>query len=91
MEDSQDDVDDLQAKPGDDVSTIPEDAFVIIDGIRVIPLNQVIVTLVAHRKYPCRGRPASFTNARPVTGDQWSLYYFRPELHWWNFCQREEN
>ena len=45
MEDSQDDVDDLQAKPGDDVSTIPEDAFVIIDGIRVIPLNQVIVNI----------------------------------------------
>ena len=45
MEDSQGDVDDLQAKPGDDVGTIPEDAFVIIDGIRVIPLNQVIVNI----------------------------------------------
>ena len=42
MEDSQNDVHDLQAKPGDDVGTIPEDAFVIIDGIRVIPLNQAI-------------------------------------------------
>ena len=45
MEDSQDNVDDLQAKPGDDVATIPEDAFVIIDGIRVIPLNQTIVNI----------------------------------------------
>ena len=45
MEDSQDDVDDLQAKPGDDVGTIPEDAFVIIDGIRVIPLNLAIVNI----------------------------------------------
>ena len=42
MGNSQDDVGDLQAKPGDDVGTIPEDAFVIIDGIRVIPLNQAI-------------------------------------------------
>ena len=45
MEDSQDDVDDPQAKPGDDVGTIPEDAFVIIDGIRVVPLNQTIVNI----------------------------------------------
>lgn len=45
MENSQDEMDDLQAKPGDDVGTIPEDAFVIIDGIRVIPLNQAIVNI----------------------------------------------
>jgi len=34
MDNSQDEMDDLQAKPGDDIGTIPEDAFVIIDGIR---------------------------------------------------------
>ena len=45
MENSRHEMDDLQAKPGDDVGTIPEDAFVIIDGIRVIPLNQVIVNI----------------------------------------------
>ena len=45
MGNSQDDVRDLQAKPGDDVGTIPEDAFVIIDGIRVIPLNLAIVNI----------------------------------------------
>jgi pSer/pThr/pTyr-binding forkhead associated (FHA) protein len=45
MDNSQDEMDDLQAKPGDDIGTIPEDAFVIIDGIRVIPLNQAIVNI----------------------------------------------
>ncbi len=45
MENSQDEIEDLQAKPGDDVGTIPEDAFVIIDGTRVIPLNQAIVNI----------------------------------------------
>jgi pSer/pThr/pTyr-binding forkhead associated (FHA) protein len=45
MENSQHEPDDLQAKPGDDIGTIPEDAFVIIDGIRVIPLNQAIVNI----------------------------------------------
>ena len=37
--------DDLQAKPDDDVATVPEDAFVIVDGIRVIPLTQTIVNI----------------------------------------------
>ena len=37
--------DDLQPKSGDDVNTIPEDAFVIIDGTRVIPLNQAVVNI----------------------------------------------
>jgi pSer/pThr/pTyr-binding forkhead associated (FHA) protein len=36
---------DLQAKPDDDVATVPEDAFVIVDGIRVIPLTQPIVNI----------------------------------------------
>ncbi len=44
--DSLEDVpDDLQAKPDDDVATVPEDAFVIVDGIRVIPLTQPIVNI----------------------------------------------
>jgi pSer/pThr/pTyr-binding forkhead associated (FHA) protein len=37
--------DDLQAKPDDDVATVPEDAFVIVDGIKVIPLTQPIVNI----------------------------------------------
>jgi len=37
--------DDLQPKSGDDISSIPEDAFVIIDGTRVIPLNQAVINI----------------------------------------------
>ena len=45
MGDTQDEKDDLQSGSGDDVSTIPEDAFVIIDGTRVIPLSQAVVNI----------------------------------------------
>jgi pSer/pThr/pTyr-binding forkhead associated (FHA) protein len=45
MGNSHDETDDLQPKSGDDVNTIPEDAFVIIDGTRVIPLNQAVVNI----------------------------------------------
>jgi len=45
MGNSEDGTEDLQAKSGDDVGTIPEDAFVIIDGTRVIPLNQAVVNI----------------------------------------------
>jgi pSer/pThr/pTyr-binding forkhead associated (FHA) protein len=45
MGDAQEEADDLQPSTGDDVSSIPEDAFVIIDGTRVIPLNQAVVNI----------------------------------------------
>jgi len=45
MGNSQDETEDLQAKSGDDGGTIPEDAFVIIDGTRVIPLTQAVVNI----------------------------------------------
>jgi pSer/pThr/pTyr-binding forkhead associated (FHA) protein len=45
MDNIEDAPDDLQAKPDDDVATVPEDAFVIVDGIRVIPLTQPIVNI----------------------------------------------
>ena len=44
--DNTDDVpEDLQPKPDDDIATVPEDAFVIVDGIRVIPLTQPVVNI----------------------------------------------
>lgn len=45
MGEKHEETDDLQSKSGDDVSTIPEDAFVIIDGTRVIPLNQAVINI----------------------------------------------
>ena len=45
MDSSVDETNDLQAKSEDDVGTIPEDAFVIIDGTRVVPLNQAVVNI----------------------------------------------
>jgi pSer/pThr/pTyr-binding forkhead associated (FHA) protein len=45
MGNSQDEGTDLEATSGDDNSLIPEDAFVIIDGTRVIPLNQAVVNI----------------------------------------------
>ena len=32
-------------KPGDDVLTIPEDAFVIIDSVKVIPLTKPVINI----------------------------------------------
>ena len=45
MGEAQDETDDLQPKSEDDVGTIPEDAFVIVDGTRVFPLNQAVVNI----------------------------------------------
>jgi pSer/pThr/pTyr-binding forkhead associated (FHA) protein len=45
LDNTEDVPEDLQAKPDDDVATVPEDAFVIVDGIRVIPLTQSIVNI----------------------------------------------
>jgi pSer/pThr/pTyr-binding forkhead associated (FHA) protein len=45
VDNTEDVPEDLQPKPDDDVATVPEDAFVIVDGIRVIPLTQPIVNI----------------------------------------------
>ncbi len=36
---------DLQANLEDDTTAIPEDAFVIVDGVKVIPLTQPVVNI----------------------------------------------
>ncbi len=45
MADGQDKPNDFRIKPEDDTVTIPEDAFVIIDGVKVIPLTQPTVSI----------------------------------------------
>lgn len=45
MGNSQDEGEDLEAKSGDDNNLIPEDAFVIVDGTKVIPLNQAVINI----------------------------------------------
>jgi pSer/pThr/pTyr-binding forkhead associated (FHA) protein len=34
-----------QAEPEDDVTTIPEEAFLIIDGVKVFPLNEPVINI----------------------------------------------
>ena len=45
MDSSLDEINDLQEKSGDDVGALPEDTFVILDGTRVVPLNQTVVNI----------------------------------------------
>jgi pSer/pThr/pTyr-binding forkhead associated (FHA) protein len=33
------------AEPGDDVTTIPEEAFLIIDGVKVFPLGEPVINI----------------------------------------------
>jgi len=45
MDSSLDEINDLQEKSGDDVGALPDDTFVILDGTRVVPLNQTVVNI----------------------------------------------
>ena len=43
MDNSQPEATQPRAEPGESTTTIPEDAFVIVDGVKVIPLTESIV------------------------------------------------
>lgn len=45
MDDPQETPSAPQARPGEDVVTIPEDAFVIVDGVKVIPLTKPVINI----------------------------------------------
>ena len=45
MDSTLDETNELEKISEDDVGTVPEDAFVILDGTRVVPLNQVVVNI----------------------------------------------